>query len=102
TYRGGLWISSFLSFVGFLVWLKYMPETRPIKPTNPTHLQKEQLPSAGFPWKLTLSCSFPFFINRVIFTGVLGSTTILWLSQFVNNGSLSFNQIALPLATLSG
>jgi DHA2 family metal-tetracycline-proton antiporter-like MFS transporter len=49
-----------------------------------------------------LSCSLPFFINRVIFTGVLGSTTILWLSQFVEDGSLTFNQIAIPLATMSG
>jgi MFS family permease len=104
TYRGGLWISSFLSFIGFLVWIKYLPETHPIKPANPTLLkeEEEERPSASFPWKLTLSCSFPFFVNRVIFTGVLGSTTILWLSQYVNNGSLSFNQIALPLATLSG
>lgn len=102
TYRGGLWVSTILSGIGLLIWLKFLPETRSIKPTNPTLLKEEQRPSASFPWKLTLACSFPFFINRVVFTGVLGSTTILWLSQFFNNGRLSFNQIALPLATMSG
>ncbi len=102
TYRGGLWISSFLSLIGFLVWLKYLPETRHQKQPENFSLKEEKPPAKGFPWKLTLSCSFPFFVNRFIFTGVLGSTTILWLSQFVNSGSLSFNQISLPLATMSG
>ncbi len=102
TYRGGLWISTILSGIGLLIWLKFLPETHPNKPANPTSLKEERKASSGFPWKLTLTCSFPFFINRVIFTGVLGSTTILWLSQFFNNGRLSFNQITLPLATMSG
>ncbi|HSM26247.1 MAG TPA: MFS transporter [Anaerolineaceae bacterium] len=102
TYRGGLWVSTILSGIGFLIWLKYLPETRPIQRENTSSLKEERPPSSGFPWKLTLTCSFPFFVNRVIFTGVLGSTTILWLRQFVENGSLTFNQIALPLATMSG
>lgn len=101
TYRGGLWVSTFLSGVGLLIWLRYLPETRPEKHKN-TPILKEDPTKTGFPWKLTLSCSLPFFINRVIFTGVLGSTTILWLSQFVEDGSLTFNQIAIPLATMSG
>jgi MFS family permease len=102
SYRGGLWISSLLSFIGFLVWLRFLPETRPEKPrpfvaTNDT-LQYNN----PFLWKLTLACSFPFFINRLIFTGVLGATTILWLSQFISNGSLAFNRFTIPLATMSG
>jgi MFS family permease len=101
TYRGGLWVSTFLSGIGLLIWLRYLPETRP-KKHKYTPILKEDSINAGFPWKLTLSCSLPFFINRVIFTGVLGSTTILWLSQFVEDGSLTFNQIAIPLATMSG
>ncbi|PKO05439.1 MAG: hypothetical protein CVU41_12470 [Chloroflexi bacterium HGW-Chloroflexi-3] len=102
TYRGGLWVSTILSGVGLLVWLRYLPETRPEKNKNTPILKEDNPAKAGFPWKLTLSCSLPFFINRVIFTGVLGSTTILWLSQFVEDGSLTFNQIAIPLATMSG
>lgn len=101
TYRGGLWVSTILSGIGLLIWLRFLPETR--KPSKDLPILKENhLLKAGFPWKLTLSCSFPFFINRVIFTGFLGSTTILWLSQFVENGSLSFDHFALPLATMSG
>jgi MFS family permease len=102
TYRGGLWVSTFLSGVGLLIWLRFLPETRPEKHQITPLIKDEHTVKAGFPWKLTLSCSLPFFINRVIFTGVLGSTTILWLSQFVEDGSLTFNQIAIPLATMSG
>lgn len=102
TYRGGLWASTFLSGVGLLIWLRYLPETRPEKNKDTRILKEEHSIKTGFPWKLTLSCSLPFFINRVIFTGVLGSTTILWLSQFVEDGSLTFNHIAIPLATMSG
>jgi MFS family permease len=102
TYRGGLWVSTFLSGIGLLIWLRYLPETRPKKQKNIPLLKEDNIIKAGFPWKLTLSCSLPFFINRVIFTGVLGSTTILWLSQFVKDGNLTFNQIAIPLATMSG
>ncbi|MBE0685001.1 MAG: MFS transporter [Anaerolineaceae bacterium] len=102
SYRGGLWVSTFLSGIGLLIWLRFLPETRPRKHKNTPLLKEDNATKAGFPWKLTLSCSLPFFINRVIFTGVLGSTTILWLSQFVENGRLIFNHIAIPLATMSG
>ncbi len=102
TYRGGLWVSTFLSGIGLLIWLRFLPETRPGKHKNIPILKEDNTTTAGFPWKLTLSCSLPFFINRFIFTGVLGSTTILWLSQFVENGRLTFNHIAIPLATMSG
>ena len=85
-----------------MIWLRYLPETRPAKHKNVPIVKEENPTKAGFPWKLTLSCSLPFFINRFIFTGVLGSTTILWLSQFVEDASPTFNQIAIPLATMSG
>lgn len=102
TYRGGLWVSTLLSGVGLLIWLRYLPETRPQNHPNTIILNDAPLLETQFPWKLTLSCSLPFFINRVIFTGVLGSTTILWLAQFFENGSLSFNDFTIPLATMSG
>lgn len=102
SYRGGLWVSTFLTGVGFLIWAKYLPETRPTQVKSTPVDKNKSLTSNHFPWRLTLSCSAPFFVNRVIFTGVLGSTTILWLTQFVQDGSFSFNHITLPLATLSG
>jgi len=102
TYRGGLWVSTFLSGLGLLIWLRYLPETRPQNHRSTTILKESSPRRTGFPWKLTLSCSLPFFVNRVIFTGVLGSTTILWLAQFVEHGSLSINTYTIPLATMSG
>lgn len=102
TYRGGLWVSSFLSFIGFLVWFKFLPETRQRKQPDHYSLKEDTPRVKGFPWKLTFWCSFPFFVNRVIFTGVLGSTTILWLSQFIKNGNFALNHLSLPLATMSG
>ena len=102
SYRGGLWVSTLLTFIGLLVWIRFLPETR-IKNQESTEILKEEIPAfTRFPWRLTLSCSLPFFINRVIFTGVLGSTTILWLSQFVQDGSLILNRFIIPLATMSG
>jgi len=103
TYRGGLWVSTVLSALGLLVWIRYLPETRPRITDQDDRLKDEVLHNkTGFPWKLTITCSLPFFINRLIFTGVLGSTTILWLKQFVNDGHLSFEQLTIPLATMSG
>lgn len=102
TYRGGLWVSTFLSFIGLLVWFMFLPETHLHKDSENYSLKEAKPLFKGFPWKTTFWCSFPFFINRIIFTGVLGSTTILWLSQFVNNGKFAFNNLALPLATMSG
>ncbi len=102
TYRGGLWLSTFLTGVGLLVWIKFLPETRPTHLKSTTSTDQKLSNYKNFPWRLTLSCSAPFFVNRVVFTGVLGSTTILWLSQFVQDGSFSFSKITIPLATMSG
>jgi len=43
----------------------------------------------------------PLFAVRFAFQGVLNSTAILWLSQYVDGG-ISLGKFLLPLATLSG
>jgi len=102
TYRGGLWVSSGLTFLGFLIWLRFLPETKPQNGQPPTPTLAAPSSSTPFPWKTTLSCALPYFMMRFIFAGVLASTTILWLSQFVSEEGVRLHGFAIPLATLSG
>jgi MFS family permease len=100
TYRGGLWVSSALTFLGFLMWLKFLPETKPA--LAPSEEPKQALSIHGFPWFVTFSCAAPYFVMRFVFAGVLAATTILWLSQFIPENGFRLNGWAIPLATLSG
>jgi DHA1 family multidrug resistance protein-like MFS transporter len=99
-YRGGLWISSGLTAFGILLWYLALPETRNIsKLTNPHQLnQKSKNP---FPLRNTLTAAVPFFALRFVFAGVLAASTILWLSQFLEDG-LALSWGTIPLATLTG
>ncbi len=100
TYRGGLWVSSALTFLGFFMWLKFLPETKPALTSG--EKPKQKISIKGFPWFVTLSCALPYFVMRFIFAGVLAATTILWLSQFVPENGFRLNGWVVPLATLSG
>jgi MFS family permease len=60
------------------------------------------VPSAwAFPWRQALPASVPIFAIRLVFAGVMASTTILWLSAFVGR-QLQLGPLLLPLATLTG
>ena len=99
-YRGGLWLSSFLTFLAFLLWSGFLPETRSNGLSQPNaNLQSGQ--TVPFPWLQTLSAALPYFALRFAIAGVLSATTILWLSQFVDGG-ISLVGLAVPLATLTG
>jgi MFS family permease len=99
-YRGGLWLSSFLTFLALLAWLVFLPETRGER--SPQQASKQQPgASISFPWKQALSAALPYFALRFVIAGVVSATTILWLSQFVD-GRLSFAGVGVPLATLTG
>jgi MFS family permease len=50
---------------------------------------------------VAVQASVPLFILRLVFAGVLTSTTILWLAQFVDSG-ISVSGVILPLASLTG
>lgn len=98
-YRGGLWLSTGLGLLAALVWLVFLPETRP----GSTHIQEEQSRKvkAPLPWKLAISLTVPYFTMRIVFEGVLAATTILWLGQFIDGG-LKVGALNIPLATLTG
>lgn len=102
TYRGGLWVSSALAFLGFLIWVKFLPETKITQNQPEPEVTKPNGLKNGFPWKTALSCGLAYFVIRFVFAGVLASTTILWLSQFVPESGLKLNGWAVPLASLTG
>jgi MFS family permease len=96
-YRPGLLASAVCSAAGLLLWLLRLPETRRQPPARPA-------PSASawaFPWRQALPASVPIFAIRLVFAGVMASTTILWLSAFVGR-QLQLGPLLLPLATLTG
>jgi MFS family permease len=103
-YRGGLLVSASASAVGALVWVFFLPETRPAVPDKATQEESEadETPaSEPFPWRMILAAAVPMFANRISFAGVLMATTILWMAQFAADG-LTLGSMLLPLATLSG
>jgi MFS family permease len=61
----------------------------------------EGVPQHSFPWKVTISTAVPIFAIRFIFAGVMASTTILWLSEFIGD-ELVLPSIVIPIATVTG
>jgi MFS family permease len=98
-YRGGLWLSTGLGLLAVLIWLLFLPETRP--GTHPTQPVPDKRTRSTLPWRLAFSLTIPYFAMRIVFEGVLAATTILWLGQFID-GSLQLGELTLPLATLTG
>jgi len=98
-YRSGLWISSALTLLGVVIWIVFLPETRPAEGISGEEESKEGV--APLPWKPILAAAVPTFALRFVFAGVIYSTTILWLSQFIDGG-ISVSRFFIPLATLTG
>ncbi|MBI9044185.1 MAG: MFS transporter [Anaerolineaceae bacterium] len=100
-YRGGLFLSAGLTGLAGLIWLLFLPETRlqtiEIKEISVGQNQK----FSNLPLKLSFKLSLVLFSLRFIFAGVLASTTILWLSRYVNAG-INVGNFQIPLATLTG
>ena len=100
-YRGGLWACAGLNALAVLVWVFFLPETRqPAPALDPTNLPEEE-PATPFPWKKTIPAGIPYMVVRLVFSGVLSATTILWLSQFFESG-LRLDGWIVPLASLTG
>jgi len=75
---------------------------QPAAPTAAPVSGRPATPSAwAFPWRQALPASIPIFAIRLVFAGVMASTTILWLSAFVGR-QLQLGPLLLPLATLTG
>jgi len=109
-YRPGLLASAVCSAAGFLLWLLRLPETRAKvepadRPSTATATATSPIsgraPAWAFPWRQALPASIPIFAIRLVFAGVMASTTILWLSAFVGR-QLQLGPLLLPLATLTG
>ena len=99
-FKGGLVLSASLTMLGVIFWALLLPETRPQNPTQNGGGQTVMV-GGNFPWQVALQASVPTFALRLVFAGVITSTTILWLGQFVE-GRLFIGGIILPLATLTG
>lgn len=99
-FRGGQLVSATLIGGGALMWLLFLPETRPAAHRG-LRAQPQKEPTGLFPWGIALGAALPIFALRFVSTGVLAATTILWLSGFVGEGLHLFNRL-IPIATLTG
>ena len=100
-YRGGLWLSAGLTFLAAIMWLFLLPETKSAQLTDDHSSQGEASAGNGFPLGKTLQAAVPLFASRIVYAGVIASTTILWLQQFIDGG-IRFSDRFIPLATVTG
>jgi MFS family permease len=99
-FQTGLLVSTCVMACGVISWILLLPETRP-RGLSPSKSGDEVVAQGTFPWRITISTAVPIFAIRFIFAGVMASTTILWLSEFVGD-ELVCSSIVLPIATLTG
>ena len=99
-YRGGLWVSAGLMSLAAVMWMFCLPETRPEQSERAVQAEKTGI-TITFPWSQVMGVSVPIFVIRLVFAGVIMSTTILWLSQFFAE-KVRVNGWLIPLATLTG
>jgi len=100
-YQRGLYLSSFLTTAGVILWVFLLPETRPKNQNPKAGNANEASGNRRFPWMVTFQASIPMFVLRLVFAGVVTSTTILWLGQFFKEG-LSLSGMTVPLASMAG
>jgi MFS transporter, DHA1 family, multidrug resistance protein len=100
-FRGGLVVSGGLTMLAAAMWLWLLPETRPAVPAATGAVAAVRMPRAAFPWRAAVPAAIPLFTVRMVFAGVMVSTTILWLTGFVG-ASLTLATWVVPIATLTG
>jgi MFS family permease len=98
-FHGGLLISAALTGLALLMWILYLPETKPYRVNTPRNSQPKS--SHRFPWKTAILTSIPVFVVRFGLAGVLASTTIIWLETFLADG-ITFEGGFIPIATFTG
>ncbi len=98
-FRDGLWLSAGLIGLAALLWLIFLPETRPKTVSKPKISKTTE--SQKFDWRLVVKAALPMFVYRFVIAGVIASTTVLWLASLFGD-QLSFMGLILPLATASG
>ncbi len=101
-YRTSLAVSGAITLLAALLWARYLPEAGSVnRPSATTQVSLRTQGSKPFPWRAVLAAALPLFFVRLVFAGVLVSTAILWLGQFVGAG-LQVGAWILPIATLTG
>jgi len=96
--RAGLILSGAGTLAAALLWLFFLPETRP---NTAVVLPEARDNPQVFPWREVLWVSVPVFAVRVTFMGVLAATSILWLELYLPAG-MEWRGMILPLASLTG
>ncbi len=98
-FHRGLFISAGLTGIALLMWIFFLPETKPYHEKS----QRNSQPGSGhrFPWKTAILTSIPVFVVRFGLAGVLASTTILWLESFLADG-VTLEGSYIPIATFTG
>jgi DHA1 family tetracycline resistance protein-like MFS transporter len=101
-FRGGLWISFGLMLAAVGIWVFSMPETkRGISTCKIAENTPPENRPTPFLWVFSITASIPIFFTRLIFAGIVSSTTILWVGQFFKQGVQSGSWL-IPIATLTG
>jgi len=99
-FRRGLWLGAGLIGAAALMWLFFLPETRPARRREgPARAGPE--PREPVPWQIALGAALPMFGVRFVTWGVVAATTILWLSGLVGDEVRLANRL-VPIATLTG
>ncbi|MBN1318843.1 MAG: MFS transporter [Anaerolineales bacterium] len=99
-FKGGLMLSTILIGLVALLWFFFLPETRPRDRLLQNRPEPAKQPKKTV-WKDVAIISLPLFAVRLVFAGVLASTSILWLEDLVGERA-KFAGMSLPLATLTG
>ena len=98
-FNQGLLISAGLTGIALLMWIFYLPETKPHRVNSPRVAKSES--GHPIPWNIAMLASVPVFVVRFVLAGVLASTTIIWLGSLVGEG-IALESGFIPLATFSG
>jgi MFS family permease len=95
-YRSGLWLSTAITGLGAILWLLLLPETRPDRATNGPSSTPDLIVS-----RLVLTTAIPVFGVRLVFAGVIASTTVIWLRGFLSQ-NVTVLGFVLPIVTVTG
>jgi MFS family permease len=100
-FRSGQWISVIVIGATALIWLAFLPETRPQILLPKLSDKKDDQSQGQLPWMIIGRASFTIFMARFMAWGVLASTGILWLSDLFGEGA-QIGSLVIPIATLTG
>lgn len=98
-FRGAMWLSAVVTGLAAVLWQLSLPETRSSHHRPPAPIGWRSL--RGLLVRGALPTAVPVFAVRFVFAGVMASTTILWLEQFVGR-RVDFGAVFVPLATFTG